>query len=128
MRRPLAPGWLYSLAVGSQPLTQLATSLAVCCPRCRRTSGTATWVHPRRVEVDRLGDVVEIAPDGVGFLHRPSSEVENMGSVIRLEFWCESGHQFAWNLRFEGTATVFQLDPQMPDFDAEEYMDELPRP
>ncbi|MCC6381240.1 MAG: hypothetical protein IT304_01970 [Dehalococcoidia bacterium] len=113
--------------MGSQPLAQLATSLAVCCPRCQRASGTSTWVHPRRIEVDRLGDVVEVAPDGIGFLHRPISETENMGSVIRIEFWCESGHQFAWDLRFEGGATVFQIDPQMPEFDPLEYMDELPR-
>lgn len=50
-----------------------------------------------------------------------------MGSSIRLEFWCESGHQFAWNLRFEGGATTFDLDQGLPDFDPVEYMDELPR-
>jgi len=84
-------------------------------------------VHPRRVEVDRLGDVVEVAPDGVGFCDRVSSSLDNMGSVIRLEFWCESGHQFAWELRFEAGATRFHVDGAMPAFDIEEYMDELPR-
>lgn len=79
------------------------------------------------MEVDRLGDVVEVAPDGVGFAHRPSSEIQNDGSVIRLEFWCESGHQFAWVLRFERGATKFELDRSMPGFDPNEYMDELPR-
>lgn|GEM_PF-2688914 len=68
-----------------------------------------------------------MAPDGVGFAHRPSSELQNDGSVIRLEFWCESGHQFAWVLRFERGATTFDLDRSMPDFDPNEYMDELPR-
>lgn len=79
------------------------------------------------MEVDRLGDVVEVAPDGVGFMHRAGSESENMGSTIRLEFWCESGHQFAWMLRFEGGATTFELDQSLPNFDPDEYMDELPR-
>ena len=97
------------------------------CPRCAVRADGATWVHPRRVEVDRLGDVVEVAPDGVGFTHRPASELENMGSAIRLEFWCESGHQFAWSLRFEEGATQFTIDTDFPDFDVAEYMDELPR-
>lgn len=79
------------------------------------------------MEVDRLGDVVEVAPDGVGFGHRPGSEFENDGSVIRLEFWCESGHQFAWEVSFCGQATTFRLDSNMPEFDVAEYMDELPR-
>lgn len=115
--------------MGHQLLARVNTSasLAVSCPRCRLASGSATWVHPRRVEVDRLGEVVEVAPDGVGFAHRPSSELQNMGSSIRLEFWCESGHQFAWNLRFEGGATTFELDQSLPEFDPVEYMDELPR-
>lgn len=83
-------------------------------------------MHPRRVEVDRLGDVVEVAPDGVGFAERPASE-ENVGTAIRLEFWCESGHQFAWQLSFAGPATLFRVDASMPDFDVADYMDELPR-
>lgn len=115
--------------MGHQLLAKISasTALAVSCPSCRLSSGSATWVHPRRVEVDRLGDVVEVAPDGVGFTFRPTSEVQNDGSVIRLEFWCESGHQFAWILRFEGGATTFELDRTMPGFDPNEYMDELPR-
>ena len=64
----------------------------------------------------------------MGFTYRPSSELQNNGSVIRLEFWCESGHQFAWVLRFEGGATTFELDRTMLDFDTNEYLDELPRP
>jgi hypothetical protein len=71
--------------------------------------------------------VVEVAPDGVGFSTRWSSEDDNVGSVIRLEFWCESGHQFAWQISFEGAATRFRVDTSMPEFDPQEYMDELPR-
>lgn len=74
-----------------------------------------------------MGDVVEVAPDGVGFCQRPRSETENVGSVVRIEFWCESGHQFAWQVSFEGPATLFRLDSGLPDFDVTEYMDELPR-
>jgi hypothetical protein len=79
------------------------------------------------VEVDRLGDVVEVAPDGVGFAERPDSSDANVGTVIRLEFWCESGHQFAWELSFAGPATHFRMDTSLPEFDVTEYMDELPR-
>jgi hypothetical protein len=110
-----------------RPLARLSTSLAVACPRCDSASNESTWVHPRRVEVDRLGDVVEVAPDGVGFMQRPGSELENDGSVIRLEFWCESGHQFAWEVSFRGQATTFRMDADMPEFDVADYMDELPR-
>jgi len=74
-----------------------------------------------------MGDVVEVAPDGVGFATRPESEKDRVGTVIRLEFWCESGHQFAWQVSFEGAATLFRLDAAMPGFDLTEYMDELPR-
>lgn len=102
--------------------------MAVACPHCPGgETASATWVHPRRIEVDQLGDVVEIAPDGVGFATRYSSEYDNVGSVIRLEFWCESGHQFAWLITFEGSATTFRVDSTMPGFDTNDYMDELPR-
>ena len=74
-----------------------------------------------------MGDVVEVGPDGVGFAQRPDSELEMMGSAVRLEFWCESGHQFAWDFRFESGATRFEVDTDMPEFDPQEYMDELPR-
>ncbi|MCC7364775.1 MAG: hypothetical protein IT303_10420 [Dehalococcoidia bacterium] len=108
------------------PLTPSAATLAVSCPRCPASTGPATWVHMRRVEVDRMGDVVEVAPDGVGFLDRPSSEMD-MGSAVRIEFWCESGHQFAWDLRFGRGATSFEVDAGMTEFDPQDYMDELPR-
>lgn len=105
---------------------QTTTGLAVTCPHCG-SGQSRTWVHPRRVEVDRLGDVVEVAPDGVGFLTRESSEILNDGTVMRLEFFCESGHQFAWVLRFQRGSTTFGMDYSMPDFDLVEYLDELPR-
>jgi len=108
-------------------VASLSTSLAVACPHCPGSVRESTWVHPRRVEVDRMGDVVEVAPDGVGFATRPESENDRVGTVIRLEFWCESGHQFAWQVSFEGAATLFRLDAAMPGFDITEYMDELPR-
>lgn len=103
-----------------------SAGFAIACPHCG-SERARTWVHPRRVEVDRLGDVVEVAPDGVGFLTRESSEFLNDGTVTRLEFFCESGHQFAWVLRFQRGATSFGMDFSMPDFDVVEYLDELPR-
>jgi hypothetical protein len=75
------------------------------CPGCQDAS-----VHPYRVEVDRGGEVTEIAPDGVGFaVRKPAAR----GAIITMEFWCESGHGFALEWRFHKGNTFLRAEPRI---------------
>ena len=68
----------------------------------------------QRVEVDRGGEVVEVAPDGFGFARRGHTA---RGAITRLEFFCEAGHHFALRLQLHKGSTFFRLErgPDIPE-------------
>ena len=69
------------------------------CPVCDDPN-----VHPRRVEVNQNGRVVDISRYGIGHDERKKGLLR--GSEIRLEFYCEQGDIFSINLRFHKGATT----------------------
>ena len=82
------------------------------CPECE---DAFDYVHPVYVEVDRGGHVVNVDADRVGFGTRPRTA---RGVVIRAEFVCERGHQFALRLQFHKGQTFLgasTLPPAPPD-------------
>jgi hypothetical protein len=82
------------------------------CPECE---DAFDYVHPVCVDVDRGGDVVNVDADGVGFGTRPRTA---RGVIIRVDFVCENGHQFALRLQFHKGQTFLgasTLPPAPPD-------------
>ena len=112
---------------GYEPVANPWTDPSVSCPACQRTGWDDTAVHIARVEVDRLGEVVEVDADGVGFMARHFNGQPQGGSVVDLEFWCEVGHRFTWRFDLECGQTAFSVR-EGEDFDpAETTPLELPR-
>jgi len=78
------------------------------CPECE---DAFDYVHPVCVEVDRGGDVVNVDAEGVGFGTRPRTA---RGVVIRVDFVCERGHQFALRFHFGKGRTFLGASTQRP--------------
>ena len=64
------------------------------CPECE---DAFDYMHPVCVDVDRGGDVVNVDTDRAGFGQRPRMA---RGVIIRVDFVCERGHQFALRFQF----------------------------
>ena len=64
------------------------------------------WLHIENVLIDRGGDCVTVAQDGVGFLNRPSPA---RGAIIQISMACEWGHKFVLHLQFHKGVTHFAV-------------------
>ena len=76
------------------------------CPVCK-----FDYNHILRVEVDQGGELVEVAPDGVGFGRRQPARAVR-GSIVSIEFLCEQGHKWAISFRFHKGQTFCHAQAQ----------------
>jgi hypothetical protein len=89
----------------------------LCCPVC-----ACDFVHPSLVRVEQgqtetlvTRETTRVLGTDRGLLHR--------GSRTTLEFWCENGHSFAYELQFHKGRTQCELS--MRRLETNESRDEL---
>ena len=76
----------------------------LCCPVCGHE-----YVHPAVVTVDQ-GHIKTTSSHDTALVQPSDRHTRARGSEVRLQFWCEEGHEFSYRFTFHKGITTLQLD------------------
>lgn len=73
----------------------LGDAPGLCCPLCGMT-----YVHPEQVIVEQGKTRTIVRCERTRVEASGRGAAQSRGSLIQLDFWCESGHRFRYGLEF----------------------------